>query len=67
MFGFKVTWSSFQQGADMLKLAFDTQAQAEEWHAAFADAIQRQAARRPKCVAVFGGSRVGALMVLSPI
>ncbi|KAL4433733.1 hypothetical protein ABPG75_000174 [Micractinium tetrahymenae] len=45
MWGFTVTWQSYQPGGDTLKLAFDTQQQAGEWHAAFQEAIGKQAMR----------------------
>lgn len=35
-----------QPGGDTLKLAFDTQEQAEEWHTAFQDAIDKQSTRK---------------------
>lgn len=46
MWGFTVVWQSYQPGGDNLKLAFDTQQQAEEWHTAFQDAIDRQSTRK---------------------
>ncbi|KAL4450695.1 hypothetical protein ABPG77_001051 [Micractinium sp. CCAP 211/92] len=46
MWGFTVAWHSYQPGGDTLKLAFDTQEQAEEWHTAFQDAIDKQSTRK---------------------
>ena len=49
MWGFTVTWHSYTQaaaGGDALKLAWDTEAEAEAWRAAFASAITHAVAAR---------------------
>lgn len=62
MFGFTVVWQSYAAGSgggDALKLAFDTREQAEQWHAALAGAVERQALRKPRRARVCARAHVG--------
>lgn len=52
MWGFSVTWSGTVSGPDKLALAFETRDDADEWHLAFSQAIEKVSASAPRVLAV---------------